>query len=528
MSQNEPALTPLVAFVGAGPGDLGLITSRAATLLSRAQVVILDSTVSRDIVMHHGKEDAEIVTVESSGSGAVHLKDALAEDPEVVVRLVAGEGVSDPELAEELAAVRKAKADVELVPGVSPSTAVPAYAGLVPDEEWASHVVIDAGMAKTLEPVAKAAVAADSPIVVRGLLSEVLSAVDALVKAGQPNDSHILLAIRGTTVDQRTFRGILRGLRTKTKAFDSEAPTVAIITSEEPVRDETRWFDRRALFGWRVLVPCADPNVDRLTDRLAHFGAAWDLVATTSIEPPRTPAQMDRATQGLVRGSHGWVAFTSPHTVKAVRDRFEGLGLDARVLAGVKIASVGGETLQALQEWGIEPDLTPEGDEGVDVAALAEAWPAYDDIVDPVRGVLVLNAEVPTEELVESLTKSGWEVDEVVAYRTVRAAPPPEAVRDGIKRGRYDAVLFSSSSTVRNLVGIAGKPHPTTVIVCIGPNTARTAEEHGLRVAAIADDNDDLTLVNALADVAMEMHREAEAEGVELVRPSDRVRRRKR
>src|SRR5699024_4353189 len=159
-------------------------------------------------------------------------------------------------------------------------------------------------------------------------------------------------------------------------------------------------------------------------------------------------------------------------------DHFEGIGLDAHVLAGVKIASVGGETLQALQEWGIEPELTHEGDEGVEVAALAGAWTAYDNVVDHVRGVEVLNAELPNEELVESLTKSGWEVDEVVAYRTVRAAPPPEAVRDGIKRGRYDAVLFSSSSTVRNLVGIAGKPHPTTVIVCIGPNTARTAEEH--------------------------------------------------
>src|SRR5690625_4931511 len=237
---------------------------------------------------------------------------------------------------------------------------------------------------------------------------------------------------------------------------------------------------------------------------------------------------MDRATQGLVRGAYGWVAFTSPHTVRAVRDRFEDIGLDARVVAGVKIASVAGPTLEALQEWGIEPDLTPDEDAQPGVEGLAESWAAYDDIVDPVRGVLVLNAEVPTEPLVESLTKGGWDVDEVVAYRTVRAAPPPEAVRDGIKRGRYDAVLFSSSSTVRNLVGIAGKPHATTVIICAGPNTARTAEEHGLRVAAIADRADGRALVDALADVAREMHREAESEGVELVRPSDRVRRRKR
>src|SRR5690625_5977042 len=115
------------------------------------------------------------------------------------------------------------------------------------------HVVIDTGIVKDLEPLAKSAVAAGAPIVVRGIFSEVLSALDVLVRSGQPNDSHVVLAIRGTTVDQRTFRCILRGLRTKTKAFDSDAPAVAIVTAEASVGDENRWFDRRALFGWRVL-----------------------------------------------------------------------------------------------------------------------------------------------------------------------------------------------------------------------------------------------------------------------------------
>lgn len=528
MSQNESAHAPLVAFVGAGPGDLGLVTSRAATLLSRAQTVIVDDSVSAEIIAHHASADVEVVTVESTQAASTQLRSALADKPGTVVRLVAGEGAADPTLATELAAVRKLGAQVELVPGVSPATAVPAYSGLVPTQDWAMHVVIDTGLTKDVPAVTKAAAASGSPIIVRGVFSEVLNTLDALVKAGQPNDSHVVIAIRGTTVDQRTFRGILRGLRTKTKAFDAEATAVALVTAQEAIADENRWFDRRALFGWRVLVPSANQEFSQLTDRLEHFGAAWDLVPTTSIEPPRTPAQMDRATQGLVRGSHGWVAFTSPHTVRAVRERFEDIGLDARVLAGVKIASVAGSTLEALRDWGIEPDLIPDADAVPGVEGLAESWASYDDIVDPVRGVLVLNAEVSTEPLVESLTKGGWDVDEVVAYRTVRAAPPPEEVRDGIKRGRYDAVLFSSPSTVRNLVGIAGKPHATTVIVCAGTETAETAEEHGLTVSAVADTAAGTALADALADVAREMHREAEAEGVELVRPSDRVRRRKR
>src|SRR5690625_7462832 len=92
--------------------------------------------------MHHAREEVEVVTVDSTESGAVQLRNALADKPEIIVRLVAGEGASDPALAAELAAVRKLRAEVELVPGVAPSTAVPAYAGLVPTVDWAMPVEI--------------------------------------------------------------------------------------------------------------------------------------------------------------------------------------------------------------------------------------------------------------------------------------------------------------------------------------------------------------------------------------------------
>ena len=106
--------------------------------------------------------------------------------------------------------------------------------------------------------------------------------------------------------------------------------------------------------------------------------------------------------------------------------------------------------------------------------------------LDPIDRVFLPRADIATETLVAGLQEMGWEVDDVTAYRTVRAAPPAAPVRDAIKNGSFDAVLFTSSSTVRNLVGIAGKPHPTTVVACIGPATAKTAEEHGLRVDVLA------------------------------------------
>ena len=140
----------------------------------------------------------------------------------------------------------------------------------------------------------------------------------------------------------------------------------------------------------------------------------------------------------------------------------------------------------------------PSGEQSA--AGLLADWPEFDDLLDPINRVFLPRADIATETLVAGLIDLGWEVDDVTAYRTVRATPPPAATRDAIKSGRFDAVVFTSSSTVRNLVGIAGKPHPSTVIAVIGPATAKTAEEHGLRVDVLAPKPDVDVLVDALAD----------------------------
>jgi len=110
----------------------------------------------------------------------------------------------------------------------------------------------------------------------------------------------------------------------------------------------------------------------------------------------------------------------------------------------------------------------------------------------------------------------------VTAYRTVRAAPPAASVRDAIKTGKFDAVVFTSSSTVRNLVGIAGKPHASTVIAVIGPATAKTAEEHGLRVDVLASEPSVEVLVDALADFGAARRAEMIEAGQPVTKPSER------
>jgi uroporphyrinogen III methyltransferase/synthase len=224
-------------------------------------------------------------------------------------------------------------------------------------------------------------------------------------------------------------------------------------------------------------------------------------VPTIAVEPPRTPAQMERAIKGLVTGRYEWIVFTSTNAVRAVREKFDEFGLDARAFAGVKIACVGESTADAVRAFGIQPELTPSGEQSSE--GLLQDFPPYDEVLDPIDRVLLPRADIATETLAAGLRERGWEIDDVTAYRTVRAAPPPAEIRDAIKSGGFDAVCFTSSSTVRNLVGIAGKPHARTVVACIGPQTAATAREFGLRsdvepeVAAVD------TLVDALAAYAL-------------------------
>ena len=286
------------------------------------------------------------------------------------------------------------------------------------------------------------------------------------------------------------------------------------------VQPELSWYETKPLFGWRVLVPRTKADAAAVSEQLREQGAIPEEVPTIAVEPPRTPQQMDRAVRGLVTGRYQWVAFTSVNAVRAIREKFEEYGLDARAFAGVKVAAVGDQTAAALKDFGIAPDLVPDGEQSGQ--GLAAAWPPYDDVLDPINRVLLPRADIATENLVARLTELGWEAEDVTAYRTVRAAPPAAPIREAIKGGGFDAVLFTSSSTVRNLVGIAGKPHAVTVIAVIGPQTAKTAAEFGLRVDVMAPTPSMPVLVEALAEFGANQRRAALEAGEPLRKPSER------
>ena len=514
-----------VSFVGAGPGDLGLLTVRASDLLGQADIIVTDQLPREELVERYARPDVEVQDAGFGDDGQPLTRAAraklvvkAAKGGRRVVRLMDGDAATFNGLAEEALACLKADVPFEVVPGVSAVSAVPAYAGvpLTDAKTSAVHVVHPAQAGLDFS----GSTAPDVTVVLLGAPDGVIAALGELVDAGRDPLTPVVVTEQGTTVEQRTVSAPLESAAKAAKSARLTKPLMAVVGATAGLRDQLSWFETKPLFGWRVLVPRTREQAGSMTDRLAEYGAVSSVVPTISVESPRTPQQMERAIKGMVTGRYEWVGFTSVNAVKAVRVRFEEFGLDARAFSGLKVAAVGGVTADALREWGIQPDLVPSGEQSAH--GLLEDWPPYDDVLDPINRVFLPRADIATDTLVAGLQAIGWEVDDVTAYRTVRAAPPPPAVRDAIKSGRFDAVVFTSSSTVRNLVGIAGKPHPSTVVAAIGPATAKTAEEHGLHVDVLATEASTDSLVAALAEYGAGLRRTAIESGEPVLRPSQR------
>jgi uroporphyrinogen III methyltransferase / synthase len=537
-----------ITFVGSGPGDPGLLTTRARTVLANAALVFTDPDVPEAVLAiagcelppPSGPEPAEVAkpgdahTTEATPvaiPGGPDIRPALGDPAEVaktlateartgvdVVRLVAGDPLSVDAVITEVNALAKTHLDFEIVPGLPDTTAVPTYAGL---PLGSAHTVAD--VRGDVDWAALAA--APGPLILHATASHLPEAARTLIEHGLVDTTPTVVTANGTTCQQRSVETTLAGLLDKATLAGTEpagplaGPLVATIGKTVANRAKLNWWESRALYGWTVLVPRTKDQAGEMSEKLVSHGALPVEVPTIAVEPPRSPAQMERAVKGLVDGRFQWVVFTSTNAVRAVWEKFNEFGLDARAFSGVKIACVGQATADRVRAFGINPELVPSGEQSS--LGLLDEFPPYDDIFDPVNRVLLPRADIATETLAEGLRERGWEIEDVTAYRTVRAAPPPASTREMIKTGGFDAVCFTSSSTVRNLVGIAGKPHARTIVACIGPKTAETAAEFGLRV----DVQPEVAAVGPLVDALAEHAARLRAEGA-LPPPRKKSRRR--
>jgi len=503
-----------VYLVGAGPGDPGLLTVRAARLLAAADVVVTDHLVPAALLAGV-RPDALVIEVgRPHGEGPRlpqrDVESLLIEHARAgrrVVRLKSGDPMLFGRGGEEGAALHAAGVSFEIVPGVSSATAAPAYAGIpLTHRDHASLVTIatgrqasDAdGAALPALPWAQLA-SQGGTLVFLMAMRQLAPLLDTLMRHGLPAERPAAVVQHGTLARQRTLVATAGTLAAEAAAAELGSPAVVVIGDVVSLRAQVAWVERRPLAGRVVLVTRPRHQAAAFSERLEAYGAEVLAVPTIVLEPPADPTALERAVAEA--GSYDWIVFTSTNGVRTFFERLAAQQRDVRELGSTRIAAIGAETARALEALLLRPALVPDDYRAEGLLAAFGGEPMAG------RRVLLPRAAGARAVLRTELERLGARVDDVATYRARRPAPAEAApLLAALDEQRVDAVAFTSSSTARNFAELAGPTRLAAIaasgrplIASIGPVTSDTVRACGLGVGVEAQPYTTAALATALA-----------------------------
>ncbi len=479
-----------VYLVGAGPGAPGLITLDGVRCLNRADVVVYDYLASPRL-LEHAPAAAERLLVGKHGGGERVEQDVItallverARRGETVVRLKGGDPFVFGRGGEEAEALAAAGIPFEVVPGVTSAVAVPAYAGIpLTHRDLASSFTVLTGyeypdkqdLAVHWDAVAQRG----NTLVFLMTTRQLRTNMARLMAHGMAADTPAAVIRWGTLAGQQTLVGTAATIADLAEAENLQPPALAVVGEVVRLRAQLAWFERKPLFGRRIVVTRPRAQASAFAAQLADAGAEVIACPTIEIVPPASWAPLDDAIARCA--TFDWLVFTSVNGVSMFFDRLRALHRDVRALHRARIAAVGPPTAEALAAHGVMVDVVPDEyrAEGVAVAMCAAG----------VAGTRVLlpRAAAAREILPQLLRDAGAEVEEVASYQTVPARTDVGELRRLLEAGSVDLVTFTSSSTVRSFLALVGDDAAALLgraaIGCIGPITADTARAAGLRVA---------------------------------------------
>jgi uroporphyrinogen III methyltransferase / synthase len=480
-----------VYLIGAGPGDPGLLTLRAAELLRTADVMLYDALASDAIVSLVPAECERIFVGKRGGDHAMAqdrieaLMIAKAREGRRVVRLKGGDPFVFGRGAEEAEALHAAGIAFEVVPGISSALAVPAYAGIpVTHREYAASFTALTGHEDPTKPASTLnwAKLADSGrtlviLMAAGNLREIAA---ALVAHGLPDATPVAVVQDGTRPSQRTVLGSLATIADDVANAGIGSPAIVVVGGVAKLRERLRWFDTGALFGKRVLITRAGEQSHAFARALLGRGAEPILAPTIAVEPADDATAAEESIDVLA--SFAWLVFTSQNGVDAFFARLHARRADARAIGTAKVAAIGERTAAKLREYGVFADVVPEVFVAEEVArAVIERSRAGDR-------VLVYRAQDARDVLPRMLDEAGLHATVVAAYKTV-------VPRDSGFEARVaaaDVLTFTSASTVRGFAALLGGNAAAArigrgkCVACIGPITASAASDAGLHADVVA------------------------------------------
>jgi len=487
-------MTGKVYLVGAGPGDPGLLTLRGQQCLQIADVVLHDRLVDQRILTEV-QAKAELVDV-GKARGKQHLSQEsintmlvdLASRGKQVVRLKGGDPFIFGRGGEEALALIQAGVNFEVVPGVTSAVAAPAYAGIPLTHRGisASVVVVSGSEDPNKEDGQidwKALASHDGTLVILMGWQPLPEIVKVLLANGRNPKTPAALIEWGTLTHQRTVVGTLDNIASKGQEAGLGPPVIAVVGDVVSLRNSLSWFDSRPLHNKRILITRDRFQSRALSQILAQRGATPVELPTIEIAPAENLDTLDEALHHIHK--YSWVIFTSVNGVQGFFNRLYYKGWDSRHLSSVKFCAIGSTTKSSLAEHGIKADFVPDNFTSEHVVRAFAGYNLHDE------HILLPRSEIADAKLPDGLRSMGAHVDEAAVYRTTI---PEESRRnvDHLIGPGIDATIFASSSSVINLMSLLGNDASRlsqSSIICIGPVTAQTARDRGLKVDVVPQEH---------------------------------------
>jgi len=486
--------TPGICYlVGAGPGDLGLVTLRAKQLVEIADVLVYDALSSPEL-LRWTKSGCEKIYVGKRANDHALSQDGInalivekTKAGKNVVRLKGGDPMIFGRGGEEAAELAAAGVAFEIVPGISSAIGGPAYAGIpVTHRDHCSQLTIFTGHEDPTKgdssiDYAHLAKTPGTKVFLMGV-ARLREITGALVENGADPTTPIALTRWATTGSQKTITGTLADIADIADRAEFGSPAVAVIGNVVKEREKINWFEKRPLFGKRVVVTRTREQAGELSRALSDLGADVIELPTIRIEPPDD--KLGFAESVTQAHEYDWLIFTSPNGVERFFEAFFAVYEDARSLGKPQIAAIGEATAKKIREYRIGVDLLPER---FVAEGLLEAF-AKDSVEN--LTMLWVKAEESRDTLYDGLTALGAIVDECIAYKTVAETEDPTGALARLKDEGADLVTFTSASTVDHFFAL-GVPLPEGCAAgSIGPVTSDALRKHGVAPAFEANPHD--------------------------------------
>lgn len=498
----------MVYLVGAGPWDPGLITVKGLKAIKKADVIIYDRLANPQLLIH-AKENAEQIYVGKSSDHHTHsqeeINDLLVEKAKqglTVVRLKGGDPFVFGRGGEEAERCVEEGIPFEVIPGITSAIAVPAYAGIPVthrDVNASFSVVTGYERKEKKEPsvsFASLATGTETQVFLMGV-KNLPYIVEQLKKHGRDGHTPVALVRWGTKMEQETLVGTLDDIVQKAEERKFRPPAVIVVGEVVRLREKLSWFEHKTLFGKRILVTRAREQSRSLSEKIHELGGEALEFPVIRFTRPKRQAFLDQSLRRL--HDYDWIIFTSVNGVKFFFKRLRELKMDIRQMGKAKIAAIGPKTAEALWEKGLNVEVIPDEYKAED---LIESLQKH---VKEGEKVLLPRANIARKILAVELAKMGCEVTDADAYDTEPETGNTFKIVEELRKGTIHVITFTSSSTVRNFIQAlqtvvedVSSLLKDVQIVCIGPITAQTAKESGLKVDRIAEEYTIEGLVEAL------------------------------